>query len=212
MGNSSSTSTEETFGSTSGKKAIKVLSDLDPNTVPPSVNEVIASAKDLASWQLQSQDPLFLKRCQEVLLGHPENETNMAAYDRARRAIVQLSTFETSAPEYSEQTFIFRKDGEAEIHIMSTKNSDQTLSYWVQFPLASRAVHSALLKLLGVPVTPENLSHVCEYFPALCTQLDALSKHEVTKCEHVDPIFLSMVVKVLILLGYHVTYTSVKSP
>jgi hypothetical protein len=188
MGNSESNNNNYTFAS---------VDNIPYGTPPPAIPEIITKSKETAVLANQKYDPAALETCRTCL-----KHQNSTSKDKSERIRQQLASYLPDAPAYSEKTYKFKKENAPEIWVSSTKNSDSTVSYWLQYPLQPFHIQAGFLKSMNVPVTQDNMIKISEKYPAVYSQLLYSTKNEVSKCEQVDPLYTDTVIKSLITQGY----------
>lgn len=172
---------------------------------PPTAVQIVDAAKQFAAQTLENVNPLTVAMMQVVKklpLTAEERQRRLEYADHIRR---QLSVFADNDPQFSERTVRLEVPGNSNLPpviLSGKKNSDHTISYWVQRPVQDLHVRMAMCKLLGLPLTPENLHQVTHQYAALYGQCCALVRNEMALCEQVDPLFMRLAIKTLALHGY----------
>ena len=207
MGNSYPSSTQE---SNDAYKFNRV-SDIPQGKSPPSLNEVQEKVIAMSCLFSQKFDPLELQKCRECLTSNYFSRKH-EQIEEVEKICTDLSMFQTEDPAFTEKTYQFKKVSAPEIWISSTKNSDQTISYWFQYPILPFHIQAAMLTCLQLPVTQENMSDICDRYEPLYKQLLKLNQHEVCKCEQVEPLYVDIAIRSLIVRGYkaHRKYFSIE--
>lgn len=191
MGNNLQTSSEYNFMS---------VDDIPEGTSPPGIGELKDKVNELALIYIQKYDPVDLKTCQDCLKTRSSMRHNVE--NEARNIVTTLSSYSVNDPQYSEKTWQFRMEGMPEVWISSTKNSDNTISYWFQYPILPFHIQAAFLYCMHIPITPKNMVEITERFPALYKQLLTITKNQVVKCEQIEPLYVELAVKSLLKRGY----------
>lgn len=194
MGNNLQTSTEYKF---------MTVDEIPEGMSPPGLGELKDKANEIAMIYIQKYDPVDLKTCQDCLRTRTAKGHEI---DKESSMIVNsLSSYSVNDPQYSEKTWQFRMEGMPEVWISSTKNSDNTISYWFQYPILPFHIQAAFLNCLGMPITAKNLVEIAQRFPAVYTQLVTATKNQVVKCDQIEPLYVELAVKSLLRRGYHPT-------
>lgn len=175
------------------------VSDLPEGLPPPSFGALQTKVKEVATYASQRFDPVSLSACRTCLSRSPLSETAQREHLRLRE---QLSTFAPEQPAFSEQTFTFTHPGSPAVWLSSTKNSDHTVSYWLQYPITPFHIQAAFLQALDLPVTAENLAQIVHRFPAEYQQLLRANRNEVAVCEQTEPLYLDLCLKALLAAHY----------
>lgn len=176
------------------------VDDIPEGLAPPGIGELKDKVNELALIYIQKYDPVDLKTCQDCLKTRSSVRHNIE--HEAKTIVTTLSSYSVNDPQYSEKTWQFKMEGMPEVWISSTKNSDNTISYWFQYPILPFHVQAAFLYCMGIPITPKNMVEVTERFPALYKQLLAITKNQVVKCEQIEPLYVELAVKSLLKRGY----------
>lgn len=191
MGNNLQTSSEYNYMS---------VEDIPEGTAPPGIGELKDKVNELALIYIQKYDPVDLKTCQDCLKTRSSVRHNIE--NEARNIVTSLSSYSVNDPQYSEKTWQFRSEGMPEVWISSTKNSDNTISYWFQYPILPFHIQAAFLYCMRIPITPKNMVEITERFPALYKQMLTITKNQVVKCEQIEPLYVELAVKSLLKRGY----------
>lgn len=176
------------------------VNDIPEGVSPPGITELKDKINDIALIYIQKYDPVDLKTCQDCLKTRSSARQNIE--HEAKSIVTTLSSYSVNDPQYSEKTWQFKMEGMPEVWISSTKNSDNTISYWFQYPILPFHVQAAFLYCMGIPITPKNMVEITERFPALYKQLLAITKNQVVKCEQIEPLYVELAVKSLLKRGY----------
>lgn len=177
------------------------VEDIPIGTPPPSPIEVIRQAKEIALRIDSKLDPTALENCQHCLRGKSVSELKDSE-TIVRNICRELSHFSLESPPYSEKTIKLKADHMPEIWISSTKNSDHTISYWIQYPIQPYHLQAAILKTMNIPVTQENMQQIVQRYPVLLKQLQGEAFDKMLKCEHVDPIYLEYILLGMFAKGF----------
>ena len=191
------------------------VADIPHGTSPPSVSQVQQKIVDLSCLFTQQYDPLNIKKCTSQCYNR-KNENNGEKENRSKNIAHKirddLSFFEFDEPAFSEKTYKFKHQSSPEVWISSTKNSDHTISYWLQYPILPFHIQAALLLCMKLPVTQENLSAIIERYNPLYIQLLKLNEREVSKCEQVEPLYVDIAIKSLLNRHYQAISSNSESP
>ena len=199
----------ETAGDRNEQHSYQRVDDIPIGTPPPSLSTVQNQVAVMSCWFSQKYDPLEMRQCRECLhvpgdLTDDHHQTR--AMTMASNLRNELSSFQSEDPDFSEKTYRFKRTpASPEVWISSTKNSDQTISYWFQYPILPFHIQAAMLSCMRIPITRENLQDICERYEPLYTQLLKMNEHEVSKCEQVEPLYVDMAIRSLIARGYQAT-------
>jgi hypothetical protein len=174
------------------------VTDLPNGTTPPSASSIIERARSLSADLISKSDPLDLEVCRECM----KQGTVSKIQPKVDKIESILSSYPSTAPAISEKTVIFKLNKHPDIWLTSTKNSDSTISYWVQYPIQPGQIQAAMLQLMGILVNYENMHKISKLYEALYTQLLRLTQHDVVKCEQIDSIFMDLALKSLLVRGY----------
>jgi hypothetical protein len=177
--------------------------DIPIGTAPPSLSSVQNQVMTMSCLFSQKYDPLEMRQCRECLTS--SSSTPHIHRQHAEKVRDDLSAFQPEDPDFSEKTYRFKRTSAPEVWISSTKNSDQTISYWFQYPILPFHIQAAMLSCMRIPITRENLQDICERYEPLYTQLLKMNEHEVSKCEQVEPLYVDMAIRSLIARGYQAT-------
>jgi len=174
----------------------ETVDEIPEGIPPPSAPTVIDKTKELALYASKKFDPANLEVCRDCL---KQKNTDLS---RAERIRDELSFYTPENPPYSEKTFKFKLENHPEIWVSSTKNSDSTVSYWLQYPIQPYHIQAAILKCMNIPVTPENMFQISERYKALYTQCLHAMQNEIASCQQVDPLYVDMTLKALVSKDY----------
>ena len=189
------------------------VADIPIGTPPPSLSTVQNQVVTMSCVFSQQYDPLEIRQCRECLRSpnvehDPKTSPRHHHHHHIQRAETvrdDLSSFEPQDPDFSEKTYRFKRTFAPEVWISSTKNSDQTISYWFQYPILPFHIQAAMLSCMRIPVTRENLLDICERYEPLYTQLMKMNEHEISKCEQVEPLYVDVAIRSLLARGYSAT-------
>jgi hypothetical protein len=121
------------------------VSDIPIGTSPPSVSEVQEKVTSLSCLFSQKYDPLEIRKCRECLVINKKDEVHKQLHNQdAEKIRTDLAMFRLEDPAFTEKTYQFKKMSAPEIWISSTKNSDQTISYWLQYPILPFHIQAAM--------------------------------------------------------------------
>jgi hypothetical protein len=176
----------------------QTVDEIPEGMAPPSVNAIQMKAKEYASKIISKLDPTNLETCRECIkLVRPDKT-------RIHKIMNELSSYLPEDPPYMEKTVKFRNGNFTEVWVSSTKNSDHTLSYWIQYPIQPLHISAAILQLMNIPITSENLHDITQKYPILYKQLLYSNQNEIIKCEQIDPLYLDIITQGLISKGFNV--------
>jgi hypothetical protein len=174
--------------------------DIPQGTPPPSLNELNQKVKEISLYAIQKFDPADMKRCREWVSHDKNRDLTQSETQKIRD---DLSTYEpNNSKTFSEKTYQFQMNGAPDLWITSTKNSDNTLSYWFQYPILPFHVQSAFLSSMGLPINSENLNQIQHRYSAVYKQLLRMNQNEISKCEQIEPLYVDMAIKALLARGY----------
>jgi hypothetical protein len=174
------------------------VEDIPDGTTPPSASSVIERARLIAADIVSKSDPIDLQTCRECMKQGKVSEIQ-SKVDKIEHI---LSDYDVSEPGISERTVKFKLNKNPEVWLSSTKNSDSTISYWVQYPIEASYIQAAMLQLMNLPVNYHNMHEITKKYEALYTQLLHLTQNEVVKCEQIDSVFMDLALKSLLLRHY----------
>lgn len=174
------------------------VEDIPDGTSPPSASAVIERARLLAADLISKSDPIDLQTCRECMKKGKVSQIQ----PRVDKIEYILSDYDLTTPAISERTVKFKLNKHPEVWLSSTKNSDSTISYWVQYPIEPSHIQAAMLQLMNLPINYHNMDKITKNYEALYTQLLHLTQNEVVKCEQIDSIFMDLALKSLLIRGY----------
>lgn len=172
---------------------------------PPSMTEIVTEAKQLACQTLDKLNPVNLSTCRTAMkqpLADSVREQRLAA---ARTFRNQLSVYKESEAPFSERSFrlsVPNNNACSAVVMSSTKNSDHTIAYWLQFPVLDVHIKMAMCRLLGLVVNTQNMTTVEQTYSALYEQCKHMLQREIVACDKVDPLFVAAAIRALYLNGY----------
>jgi hypothetical protein len=176
------------------------VEDVPLGQSPPPINQLIEKSKEVAYQMIQKFDPTKLEICRECIKEHPYDVS------KVNKILTELGTYDIDAPPFSEKTIrFFLNDGDksgSSLQLSSTLNSDKTISYWIQYHVEPYYVKIAMLKLMNIPITPENLSEIGQRYKALYHQAYIETKNITVKCEQLDPLYLKLIIESFISKNY----------
>ena len=189
----------------SGDYIYQHVAEIPTGTPPPSLSQVQHQVVTMSCLFSQKYDPLEIRQCRECLITQGATAQITATHDhrqQTEKVRDELSSFRPEDPDFSEKTYRFKRISAPEVWISSTKNSDQTISYWFQYPILPFHIQAAMLTCMRIPITRENLLDICERYEPLYKQLLKMNEHEVSKCEQVEPLYVDMAIRSLLARGY----------
>lgn len=171
------------------------------DTSPPSATEIVDESKRIALEYYTHHNPTSIHKClQCARVGNAPNTSEKV--ENVRRYI---SSYELTDSPYSEKNFVLISPAkDSQVLISSTKNSDHTVSYWVQYPVMDFHIRLAFLKLMNISVTPQNISDVSNRYNAVFNQCKNYLQGETVKCEQVDPLYMDNIIKNFLRNNYQV--------
>lgn len=181
------------------------LTHIPSGTAPPSSSAIINRAREMLSRDFHRLQPLEVAQCRQTLKDATLPRLKHVDYEW-RRWSHHLTTFFPEDPPFSEKSVRFmapiNSSPPLDVLLSSTKNSDSTISYWVQYPLNMWYLRRSILHLMNVTVTPANLYDLDENYGALLLQLENMILHEQVNCEQIDPLFFEVALRCLLLRNY----------
>ena len=182
------------------QKTISKVDDIPIGTPPPSIQQILDRSKDFIINN--RMDPTKLQTIRDVLVRSKttnRNQHNQLIIEKLKR---EITAYTPENPAFSEKTIKLRLDNQQEIWVSSTKNSDQTISYWIQYPVLPIHIQKAMLKCMNVDITVDNLHAIQNRYNALYTRIVNETKNQVGQTEQLDPLFFDAMLRSLVIMGY----------
>lgn len=182
------------------QKTISKVDDIPIGTPPPSVQQILDRTKDFIINN--RMDPTNLQTIRYVLVQSKtinRNQNNQTIIENLKR---EIASYTPENPAFSEKTIKFKLDNQQEIWLSSTKNSDQTISYWIQYPVLPIHIQKAMLKCMNIDITVDNLHAIQNRYNALYTRMVHETKNQVGQTEQLDPLFFDATLRSLVIMGY----------
>lgn len=176
---------------------------IPPASPPPSLIEIVNKSKSIASDYFMQYNPTSLENCLKSYKSL-HSSANKKRIDLLVQGCQQhLSVYAANLPPYTEKTYQFvSPDSLLKLVISSNKNSDHTISYWLQYPVLDFHIKMAFLKLMNVQITPETLNQVTQRFGAVFYQAKKQLEKQYVKCEQLDPLYVNNVIGSLGIKGF----------
>ena len=187
---------------------LKTVDDIPAGASPPGVSEIVAETKRLACEVLKRRNPTDIAVCRTSVCrynrdsGYNGDGGGGGVDDRAIRLSEALASFNQNDPPYTEKTYAFRSENSPEVWITSSKNNDGTISYWTQYPIQLIHIQTALLKLMNVQVTRNNIADITERYAGVVTHVYTMLHKDIVKCDQSDPLELNLVIRSLFNRNY----------
>lgn len=162
----------------------------------PSAPAIVEEAKKFACIMHDDYDPVTVRKCKSC-------NKSLASADKLVKAKKILD--ELGAPVTTQSVSMYNPDKAQHIQLNSVRDtSTGTVNYWIQYPVLNVHLQMALCAVQDLPVTSANMEESIQRFPLLYEQLQKIVRDNavMASCEQVDPIFMEMVVKALVLQGY----------
>lgn len=173
--------------------------DVPEGTPPPSLGHLQKRILEIATEQSQLHDAVGLSTCRSCLASHRWEPSQVQRYEHW---LSDLSSYAVDQMAFSEKIYRFQHPKLPEVRVASTLNSDRTLSYWLQYPITPVHLQRAVVQAMGLPLTVSNLQGVEERYPALYHQLLQMHRHELARCESVEPLYVAMALRALAARDY----------
>jgi hypothetical protein len=180
-------------------------SRIPADMAPPASQKILDQSKHIAEEYYTHHNPTSVHKCKECHKEAPNVTQRKLQVQKATKIRNFISTFGDQDRPYSERNFVFLSPGnDSHLFVSSTKNSDHTISYWVQYPVLDFHIKMAFLKLMNINVTYENMAEVLKRYPAVFFQCKKQLEGHTVKCEQIDALYMDNIIKSLLFKNYQV--------
>ncbi len=186
---------------------LKNARDLPLGFSPPVQKELEAIIIQYAASKIQE---FCEKLYRYPLVTFNQLETGLERQDYVTKLIKKHSVFDPLDHTYAQKTIEIKNDKtQVVLWIVICRNTDRTLSYWLQFPMTRHILNKSICFAFNIEPSLENFSILQQRFSGTFKSLEQVFSNYVLRCDQVDPVFLNILLCTLLDSQHQYTTTAI---